>query len=191
METIAYKACRGCDALTSITIRDICFDSEAIAYLAERWQVGAFQIFDVLYNHSAVFVSFSNYKYPVAWTAFRLCPEDEKNTFYLQSHIVTFLLFFLREKEPAVFRKLLGNALFYDSIRADLKNLLSSLIGMGQEDAIREILDGGRFADGLPECVDDLIELAIRQQELGIQLLLTNYKREKIGFTNAAERFDL
>ena len=191
METIAYKAFRGCGALNSVTIRDIHFDSEAIAYLAERWKVEAFRIFDVLYNHAAIFVSLATYTYPVTWVAFRLCPEDEKNTFYLQSHIVTFLLFFLKEDEQEIFRELLGNALFHGGIQADLKKLLSSLIEMGQEEAFREILESGASADGIPDYIDDLIEQAIARQQHGIQLLLTNYKREKIGFTNVKKQFEL
>ncbi|MCR4644396.1 MAG: leucine-rich repeat domain-containing protein [Oscillospiraceae bacterium] len=49
----------------------------------------------------------------------------------------------------------------------------------------------GYFDDLFRANIDSMIEIAITSQQYEIQLYLTNYKKEKIGYTDAAEQFKL
>ncbi|MCR4644794.1 MAG: leucine-rich repeat domain-containing protein [Oscillospiraceae bacterium] len=191
IELIAYQAFRGCDSITSITVRDIHFDRELIRDLAETWKIEPWKIFNVLCNTTSPLVSLSMYKYPIIWAAFRLCPSDEKTTFYIQSHVTQFLSFSAKTGDSQMFWDIMKNDLFQDGIMDSFKWVPEALIEYERPVLLRAFLYSGRYDDALRACIDDLIEYAIREKKLEYQLLLTNYKREKLGYTDVSERFEL
>ena len=56
---------------------------------------------------------------------------------------------------------------------------------------VQRILQSGQFDKPLRRCIDRCIAHAIERNAYELQVMLTNYKHEKIGFTNAAEQFQL
>ena len=151
----------GCAGLTSVTIRDIRFDEAVLRDFQEKWDYYPWEIINILMMSRPVFsfrLSFAEQKCPVAWTAFRLCPEDAENTAYVREHLEDMLRFLIDHNDAAT--------------------LLTAL-------------QNGMLDDLLPGCIDACIEYAIKQQALEIQLLLTNYKHDKLGFTDLADQLKL
>lgn len=151
----------GCAGLRSVTIRDIRFDEAALRELQEKWDYYPWEVINILVMSLPVFsfrLSFAEQKYPVAWTAFCLCPEDAENTAYVWAHFGEMMHFLIDHSEAATLQTALGSGVFDERLRTG---------------------------------IDHFIEYAIEKQALEMQLMLTNYKREKIGFTDPAEQLKL
>ncbi|MCR4644798.1 MAG: leucine-rich repeat domain-containing protein [Oscillospiraceae bacterium] len=153
-----FYACAG---LTSVTIRDIRFDAAALREQQEKWDYYPWEVINILIMSLPVFsfcLPFAEQKYPVAWTAFCLCPTDMENTAYVRMHLEDMLRFLIRHNDART---------------------------------LQTALESGMLDDLLPNCIDTCISYAIEQQSLETQLLLTNYKHEHIGYTDAADQFTL
>ena len=69
--------------------------------------------------------------------------------------------------------------------------MLPFLIDKNDTATMQKALESGAFDAILRNSIDSYIEYAIEQQALELQILLTNYKHEKIGYTDPAERMKL
>ena len=69
--------------------------------------------------------------------------------------------------------------------------MLCYLIDVKDALTLEEALRCGAFDKELKECIDRGIEYAIAKGAVEMQLMLTNYKAEKIGYVDAAERLML
>ena len=76
-------------------------------------------------------------------------------------------------------------------ILAHCEKMLCYLIDVKDALTLEEALRCGAFDKELKECIDRGIEYAIAKGAVEMQLMLTNYKAEKIGYVDAAERLML
>ncbi|MCR4644795.1 MAG: leucine-rich repeat domain-containing protein [Oscillospiraceae bacterium] len=76
-------------------------------------------------------------------------------------------------------------------IRADLPKMLRYLIDQKDALTLEEALRCGAFDEPLRACTDSCIEYAIAHGAIEIQLLLTNYKQEKLGYPDATAHLKL
>ena len=76
-------------------------------------------------------------------------------------------------------------------IREHLADMLCYLIHWKKTEILQTVLQSGIFADLLPDCIDTCIDYAIEEKLFDIQLFLTNYKHEHIGYTDATDQFTL
>ena len=76
-------------------------------------------------------------------------------------------------------------------LRAHIADALCFLIDQGDIALVQKMLQSGQFDAALRNSIDGCIEYAIEQCAYELQVILTNHKEEKTGFTDAAEQFQL
>ncbi|MCR4644395.1 MAG: leucine-rich repeat domain-containing protein [Oscillospiraceae bacterium] len=159
VESIAYRAFIGCTGLTSIIVRSIRFDRDTLEELEQAWEIRPWEVIGTLFRTLDQVPSYDVPKtWHVRWTAFRLCPEDERNA---------------------------------AEIRSGFTSLMSFFIDRNDTEVMQEILGSSRFQDDIRRCMDECIGYAIEREAYEMQVMLTNFKKEKIGYTDATEQLQL
>ena len=76
-------------------------------------------------------------------------------------------------------------------LRENLEKMLCFLIDRKDDAGLKDALGCGAFDEQIGACIDRCIEYANDKQAFEIQLMLTNYKAEKLGYTDVTEQFKL
>ncbi|MBP0972720.1 MAG: leucine-rich repeat domain-containing protein [Oscillospiraceae bacterium] len=91
----------------------------------------------------------------------------------------------------AAFRSCPEDARNTGYLREHFDEAFQFLIERNDRETMQGVLQCGLFDDLLRDRIDGWIEYAIGNEMLEMQLMLTNYKAEKLGYTDVTEQFKL
>ncbi|MCR4644399.1 MAG: leucine-rich repeat domain-containing protein [Oscillospiraceae bacterium] len=158
---IYREAFIGCTGLTSVTVQGICFDQETLGHLQETWGVEPHEVIQGFY--------------PTAGT---------NELGIVPPHIRYPVRWTAFTQHPE-----------HEKNTQEILRILSGLAAffIDREDiaVLQELLGNALLQDGIRQNIDDWIDCAIEHEKLDAQLLLTNYKAEKIGYTDPTDHLQL